>query len=99
MTPAGYDDDRVFELVARILSSHLGIAQSAIRREQRLQEDLGVDSLDACELLLRIEDETGATVAFDSASVLERLGTVAAVVRSLAGASVEAPGLGMVVGP
>lgn len=99
MTTRNGDDGWAYELVTRTLASHLGVAPSAIRPEQRLQEDLGVDSLDVIEVLLRIEDETGLKVAFDGVSVLDRIGTVAGAARLLATTSTERSGVDAVIGP
>jgi acyl carrier protein len=98
MTPAFVDDTSVYRLVTRVLAAQLGIDGSTIEPEHRLQEDLGVDSLDVVEMLDTIEDELHVRIAFDGASLLEGLGTVAGVAASV-GAAARAGRRGAAVRP
>ena len=50
-----------FQLLARGLANHLGIDVSEITPETELMA-LGVDSLDAAELLMELEDKLGVEV-------------------------------------
>lgn len=47
-----------------------GLAAKDIRPTSRLREDLCLDSLDAVELLVRLEDALGVSVANDQAEAL-----------------------------
>ncbi len=50
-----------FQLVARSLSKRLGLELSEIRPETDLLS-LGIDSLDAAELLMDLEDKLGVEI-------------------------------------
>lgn len=47
----------VLEKVKSILSEQLDIAESDIKAESLIAEDLGADSLDVVDLLMSLEDE------------------------------------------
>ena len=46
----------MFEAIARIIATQKGISPSAVRADSRLEE-LGIDSLDAVDILMALEDE------------------------------------------
>ena len=48
--------------VRQVLTDRLGIAPDALTRDSRLVEDLGLDSLDALELAMTLEEELGVQV-------------------------------------
>ena len=52
------------EKVIKILADHLEMEESEITKETTLDE-LGVDSLDAVELIMEIEDEFGIEIETD----------------------------------
>lgn len=52
----------MFEKVRTILAKQLRLDPSVITLESRIQKDLGADSLDILQLLMRIEDEYGKTI-------------------------------------
>ena len=47
----------VLEKIKSILSEQLEIAESEIKAESLIAEDLGADSLDVVDLLMSLEDE------------------------------------------
>ena len=52
-------------LVREIVAETLEIDQSKILKESLLSEDLGMDSIDLVELLVKLEDKTGFEIQAD----------------------------------
>ncbi len=47
----------IFEKIRAIIADELGIEEETIQPESHLTDDLGADSLDAVELIMKIEQE------------------------------------------
>jgi len=47
----------VKERVTKIIVDELGVSEDQIKSEAKFQEDLGADSLDQVELIMRFEEE------------------------------------------
>ena len=56
-----------FEKIRELLSIQLNLKPELIKRESRIVDDLGADSLDVVELLMTLEDEFGVTVSDEEA--------------------------------
>jgi len=67
-------------LVSRVLQEWLGFADSEVKPESRLEEDLGADSLDLLELVMHFEDTLGITIEDEH---VENIKTVQQVVDYL----------------
>ena len=52
----------VFDKIKEIIVDELGIDESKVTLESRFKEDLGADSLDAVEIIMRIEEEFGVEI-------------------------------------
>ena len=52
----------MFEKVQTILAKQLRIPAEKIRPESQIKKDLGADSLDILQLLMRIEDQYGIVI-------------------------------------
>ncbi|MCQ2180512.1 MAG: acyl carrier protein [Bacteroidales bacterium] len=52
----------MFEEVQKILAKQLRIEPSRITPESRIMEDLGADSLNILQLLMKIEDDYGIVI-------------------------------------
>ena len=72
--------DRMFEKVQAILAKQLRLDAAKITLESQIKKDLGADSLDILQLLMRIEDQYGIVIP-DKA--LATFTTVADVVNYL----------------
>jgi acyl carrier protein len=72
--------ETAFELVAEILARHCSVDASFITADLRLREDLGLDSVDAADLLVTLQERTGRTVELEHVEDIE---TVASVVEQL----------------
>jgi len=79
--------DEATALVTGLLARHTGLEPAAISLDMHLQDELGIDSVDAAELLVSLEQQT--SMAFEL-EALEDLATVSAVVARLVGSSAEA---------
>jgi acyl carrier protein len=70
----------MFEKVQTILAKQLRVDASRITPESQIKKDLGADSLDILQLLMRIEDQYGIVIP-DQA--LAQFNTVGDVVKYL----------------
>ena len=73
-------DRRLLDVIEYELGIPAGMGREDIRREHRLVEDLGADSLDVFEFFMAVEEEFG--VRIDDAAV-GRLSTVGDVIDYL----------------
>lgn len=65
-----------FSRVRRIIARELGLEEDRIRPDARLQFDLGMDSLDAVEVTLAMEEEYGLEVPDDAIEEMETVGHI-----------------------
>lgn len=65
-----------FEKVQDIVAEKLGIEKSKITLEASFIEDLGADSLDTVELIMRMEEVFGITIPDEEAEKLKTVGDV-----------------------
>ena len=72
----------IFEKVAGILSSQLGVDEDSITKNTDIVNDLGADSLDVVTLLMCIEDEFGLVVSDDDVQELRLVGDIAAYIEA-----------------
>ena len=54
--------DRMFEKVQAILAKQLRLDAAKITLESQIKKDLGADSLDILQLLMRLEDQHGIVI-------------------------------------
>ena len=63
-------DDRVYESVCEIL----GVNRDGLTRETSFQENIGADSLDMVELMMKLEEEFEITIPEEQAEKLKTVG-------------------------
>ena len=68
--------------VRRVISEKLRVDESKVRPESSLIEDLGADSLDVVELVMRLEEEFGITVPDEDLQKLMRVRDVVEYIRT-----------------
>ena len=69
----------MFEKVQAILAKQLRIADpSTIKPESLISKDLGADSLDILQLLMKIEDEYGIVIPDETLADFKTVGDVVA---------------------
>lgn len=73
----------MFEKVQAILAKQLRIADPAkIKPESLISKELGADSLDILQLLMKIEDEYGITIPDETLAGFQTVGDVVAFLES-----------------
>ena len=74
----------MFDEVKTIIAKQLRIADpSTITLESKIKKDLGADSLDILQLLMRIEDEYGKVIPDEELAGFETVGDVVNYLDSL----------------
>ena len=68
----------MFEKVQTILAKQLRKDPAQIRPESLIKKDLGADSLDILQLLMRIEDQYGIVIPDESLATFVTVGDVVA---------------------
>jgi acyl carrier protein len=63
-------------LVRELLAADTGLAPEVIRLDMRVVEDLGLDSVDAVELLTSIEQQTGLQFEVEQIEDIQTVGDV-----------------------
>lgn len=66
----------MFETVKNIIAEELGIDKNTITMDSRLTEDLGADSLDAVNLIMKLEDDYNISIADEVMSTFEKVSDV-----------------------
>ena len=64
----------VFEIVKKIIAEELNVKEEKITMEANLVEDLEADSLDAVEIIVRIEEEFDLQVDDEAAENVKTVG-------------------------
>lgn len=72
-----------FEIVAKAVADRVGRDVSEITAETDVREDLGMDSLDAVELIMELEEELGISMPSDKTADLKTVGEIADLAASL----------------
>lgn len=70
----------VFDQVKDIIVKELGVSADKVTLEARLSEDLGADSIDAVELIMKLEDSFNVSVSDEQAQSIK---TVSDIVKLL----------------
>ncbi len=73
----------VFDILKKTLVDEFEVDPDAITPEARLQEDLDLDSIDAVDLILKIQELTGQSVSPEEFKHVTTIGDVQGVVRDL----------------
>lgn len=70
----------VFDQVKDIIVKELGVSADKVTLQARLSEDLGADSIDAVELIMKLEDSFNVSVSDEQAQSIK---TVSDIVKLL----------------
>ncbi len=68
--------DNCFMIVRRILNEHLGVSEDKIKLNSNLVDDLGIDSLDAVELVMAFEEVFGVEISKGESETLTTVGDI-----------------------
>ena len=71
-----------FEKVRDIVADQLGVDKEEVKEDSTFVDDLGADSLDIVELIMRFEDEFGVEIPDEKA---EKIKTVDDIVKYIDG--------------
>lgn len=66
----------MLEEIKKLISKELNIDQEKITPESRLNEDLAVDSLDAIELIMTLEEEFDVSIPDEEAQKFKTVGDI-----------------------
>ena len=70
--------ETMYEKVQAILARQLRVDPAIVTPEAQIKKDLGADSLDILQLLMRIEDQYGITIPDKALSTFRTVGDVVA---------------------
>lgn len=66
--------DSIIEKVKQIIVDELGVDESEVTENARFIDDLGADSLDTVELVMRFEEEFGIEIPDEEAEKIQSVG-------------------------
>ena len=78
------DRDEVFKGIVEVLQNDFEMDAAKLKPEARLFEDLDLDSIDAVDLIVRLQQRTGLKVRAEDFKTIKTLGDVAGVIANLA---------------
>ena len=73
----------MYEQVKEILARQLRVAPEKVTLDAQIKKDLGADSVDILQLLMRLEDEYGIVIPDQELAKFETVGDVVAFLDSL----------------
>lgn len=73
--------DEILAKLRKIVSEQLDVPEEKVTEDAKFQEDLGADSLDVVELVMKLEDEFGIEIPEEDA---EKITTVKDAVEYIA---------------
>ena len=73
----------VFEKLKNMIVNDLGVSESKVTLDARLSEDLGIDSIDAVEIVMFIEDEYDISVSDEDTFALKTVKYLVTYVENL----------------
>ena len=77
--------ETMYERVQAILAKQLRVDPARVVPEARIKKDLGADSLDILQLLMRIEDKYGITIPDEALATFETVSDVVAYLEKIEG--------------
>ncbi len=75
--------EQVFEMVADLLEELFEVDKSSVTLETNLYEDLDIDSIDAVDLVVRLNKDTGKKIKPDEFKAVRTMEDVVNVVSGL----------------
>ena len=77
--------ETMYERVQAILAKQLRVDPARVVPEARIKKDLGADSLDILQLLMRIEDKYGITIPDEALATFETVSDVVTYLEKIEG--------------
>jgi len=75
--------EEILSEIAEVLAGEFEIPREKLTADARLYEDLDLDSIDAVDLVVRIQQRTGIKVVAEDFKAIRTLGDVADVIAKL----------------
>ena len=75
--------ETMYEKVQAILARQLRVDPAIVTLEAQIKKDLGADSLDILQLLMRIEDQYGITIPDKALATFQTVGDVVAYLEQV----------------
>lgn len=75
--------DELFDKLCQVLVDEFDIPRESVHRDAQLFQDLGIDSIDAVDLIVRLREMTGKHVPPDRFKTVRTVGDVVAVLETL----------------
>ena len=75
--------EEILAEIAEVLAGEFEIPREKLTADARLYEDLDLDSIDAVDLVVRIQQRTGIKVVAEDFKAIRTLGDVADVIAKL----------------
>jgi len=85
-------DQEIENKVKQIIVDELGVDENEVTPNARFIDDLGADSLDTVELVMRFEEEFGIEIPDDAAEQIKTVGNAVYVIASQSGKSDKSSG-------
>ncbi|MFH2057502.1 MAG: acyl carrier protein [Pseudomonadota bacterium] len=76
--------DKIIEIVNKMLEEEFEIDPDLLKPEALLYEDIGLDSLDAVDLIVMVDKQLGVRIEEDSARSIKTLEDVYNIINELA---------------
>jgi acyl carrier protein len=73
--------EALLDFLRRVMQAEFEVEGEEVRPEAHLGDDLGLDSVDAMVLALRVEEETGLELSDDELKALDTVASVVALVH------------------
>ncbi len=75
--------DRIIQIVNKVLEEEFEIEAALLKPEALLYEDIGLDSLDAVDLIVMVDKELGVRIEEDDARAIRTLEDVYKIIDEL----------------
>lgn len=72
----------VYEKIKQLIVDELSVDESKISPEARLVEDLGADSIDAVELIMKVEDEFNVQISDETLQSIKTVNDLVAYLEN-----------------